>query len=158
MHKEAQPIVTLRKPDRRRQSRNQLKRSNNQPEYWSYKLSSVSSSLNTVRCNRLNGFLEIRSTVSVIDQSLQQKLRAQGTEVTLNINGIHGAKDLKTEKVPLKIKGLHSKVHSIEAFAHPSISLGNTNYNYNKLKQSFNHLSVLPNKSFNLMEVGMILG
>ena len=41
---------------------------------------------------------------------------------------------------------------------HPSISLGNTNYNYNKLKQSFNHLSVLPNKSFNLMEVGIILG
>ena len=86
------------------------------------------------------------------------KLRAQGTDVTLNIAGIHGTKDLKTEKVPLKIKGLHSKVHSIEAFAHPSISLGNTNYNYNKLKQRFNHLSVLPNKSFNLMEVGIILG
>ena len=49
-------------------------------------------------------------------------------------------------------------MHSIEAFAHPSISLGNTNYNYNKLKQSFNHLSVLPNKSVNLMEVGIILG
>ena len=95
---------------------------------------------------------------SFIDQNVQEKLRAQGTDVTLNIAGIHGTKDLKTEKVPLKIKGLHSKVHSIEAFAHPSISLGNTNYNYNKLKQSFNHLSVLPNKSFNLMEVGIILG
>ena len=74
--------------------------------------------------------------------------------MTLNIAGIHGTKDLKTEKFPLKIKGLHSKVHSIEQ----SISLGNTNYNYNKLKQSLNHLSVLPYKSFNLMEVGMILG
>ena len=110
--------------------------------------------------NRLNtyAFLDSGSTVSFIDQSVQEKLRAQGTDVTLNIAGIHGTKDLKTEKVPLKIKGLHSKVHSIEAFAHPSISLGNTNYNYNKLKQSFNHLSVLPNKSFNLMEVGIILG
>ena len=110
--------------------------------------------------NRLNtyAFLDSGPTVSFIDQSVQQKLRAQGTDVTLNIAGIHGTKDLKTEKVPLKIKGLHSKVHSIEAFAHPSISLGNTNYNYNKLKQSFNHLSVLPNKSFNLMEVGIILG
>ena len=110
--------------------------------------------------NRLNtyAFLDSGSTVSFIDQSVQEKLRAQGTGVTLNIAGIHGTKDLKTEKVPLKIKGLHSKVHSIEAFAHPSISLGNTNYNYNKLKQSFNHLSVLPNKSFNLMEVGIILG
>ena len=110
--------------------------------------------------NRLNtyAFLDSGSTVSFIDQSVQEKLRAQGTDATLNVAGIHGTKDLKTEKVPLKIKGLHSKVHSIEAFAHPSISLGNTNYNYNKLKQSFNHLSVLPNKSFNLMEVGIILG
>ena len=99
--------------------------------------------------NRFNtyAFLDSGSTVSFIDQSVQEKLRAQGTDVTLNIAGIHGTKDLKTEKVLLKIKGLHSKVHSIEAFAHPSISLGNTNYNYNKLKQSFNHLSVLPTKT-----------
>ena len=110
--------------------------------------------------NRLNtyAFLVSGSTVSFIDQSVQEKLRAQGTDVTLKIAGKHGTKDLKTEKVPLKTKGLHSKVHSMEAFEHPSISLGNTNYNYNKLKQSFNHLSVLPNKSFNLMEVGLILG
>ena len=49
-------------------------------------------------------------------------------------------------------------VHSIEAFVHTSISLGNKNYDYNKLKQSFNNLSVLPNKSFNSVEVGIILG
>ena len=111
--------------------------------------------------NRLNtyAFLDSGSTVSFTEHCVQEKLRAQGTDVTLNIAGIHGTKDLKTEKVPLKLKGLHSKVHSIEAFAHPLISLGNTNYNNNnKLKQSFNHLSVLPNKSFNLMEVGIILG
>ena len=107
--------------------------------------------------NRLNTYalLDSGSMVSFIDQSVQEKLRAQGNDVTL-ING--KKKDLKTEKIPLKIKGLHSEVHSIEAFAHPSISLGNTNYNYNKLKQSFNHLCVLPNKSFNLMEVCIILG
>ena len=110
--------------------------------------------------NRLNtcAFVDSGSTVPFIDQRVQEKLRAQGTDVTLNIAGIHGTKDLKTENFPLKIKGLHSKVHSIEAFTHPWISLGNTNYNYNKLKQSFNHLSVLLNKSFNLMEVGIILG
>ena len=110
--------------------------------------------------NRLNtyAFLDSGSTVSFIDQSVQEELQAQGNDVTLNIAGIHGTKDLKTEKVHLKIKGLHSNVHSIEAFPHPSISLGNTNYNYNKLKQSFNHLSVLPNKSFNLMEICIILG
>ena len=100
-------------------------------------------------CNRLNtyAFIDSGSMVSFIDQSVQEKLGAQGTDVMLNIIGFLGTKDLKTEKVPLKIKGLHSKVHSIEVFAYPSISLGNKNYNYNKLKQSFNYLSVLPNKS-----------
>ena len=111
-------------------------------------------------CNRLNtyAFLESGSTVSFIDQSVHEKLQAAVTDVTLNLSGIHGTRDLKTEKVPLKIKGLHSKLHSLEAFVQPSISLGDTNYDYSKLNQMFNHLSVLPNGSFNLMEVGIILG
>ena len=110
--------------------------------------------------NRLdtNAFLDSGSTISFVDRSVNEKLRAIGTYVMLNISGIHGTKDLKTEMVPIKIKGPHSKVHSIEAFVHPSISLGTTNYDYNKLKQSFNHLKVLPNKTFNLMDVSIILG
>ena len=76
----------------------------------------------------------------------------------MNIAGIHGTQDLRTEKVPITIKGLHSKVHSIEAFAHPSTSLGNTTYDYKELKNKFRHLNVLTNRSFNLMEVGIILG
>ena len=49
--------------------------------------------------NRLNtyAFLDSGSTVSFIGQRLQGKLQAQGTDVTLNIAGIHGTKDLKTE-------------------------------------------------------------
>ena len=41
--------------------------------------------------NRLNTyvFLDSGSTVSFIDQSVQEKLRAQGIDVTLNIAGIH---------------------------------------------------------------------
>ena len=102
-------------------------------------------------------FLDNGSTVSFIDQSVQEKLRAQGTDLKLNIAGIHEIVDLKTEMIPLKLKGLHTKVHSIEAFAKPPNSLGNTIYSYNKLKLSLNHLSVLTNGSFNLMEVGIIL-
>ena len=110
--------------------------------------------------NRLNtnDFLDSGSTVSIVDRSVNEKLRAKGTNVTLNKAGKHGTKYLKTEMVSIKIKGLYSKVHSIEAFVHPSISLGTTNYDYHKLKQSFNHLNVLPNKTFNLMDVGIILG
>ena len=49
-------------------------------------------------------------------------------------------------------------MHSIEAFAHPSISLGNTTYYYKELKNNFRHLNVLTDKTFNLMEAGIKLG
>ena len=110
--------------------------------------------------NRLNtyAFLDSGSTVSFVNRSVNEKLRAKGTDVTLYIAGIHGTKDLKTEMMSIKIKGQHSKVLLTEAFVHPSISLGTTNYDYHKLKQSFNHSNVLANKMFNLMDVGVILG
>ena len=110
--------------------------------------------------NRLTtyAFLDKGSTVSFTDQSVKDQLQAKGTDVTLNIAGIHGTQDLRTEKVPIAIKGLHSKVHSIEAFAHPSISMGNTTYDYRELKNNFSHLNVLTNRTFKLMEVGIILG
>ena len=63
--------------------------------------------------NRLTtyAFHDSGSTVSFIDQSVKDQLQTKGTEVTLNIAGIHGTHDLRTEKVPITIKGLHSKVH-----------------------------------------------
>ena len=99
--------------------------------------------------NRLTiyAFLDSGSTVSCIDQSVKDQLQAKGTDDTLNIAGIHGTQDLRTEKV-----------HSIEAFARPSISLGNTTYDYKELKNKFRHLNVLTNRTFNLMEVGIRLG
>ena len=148
MHQEAQPIATLRKPNGRgNHAVNVSAATINQSNEVTSFLQIVPVSIQSGG-NRLNtyAFLDSRTTVSFIDQSVQEKLQAQGTDVTLNIAGIHGTTDLKTERVPLKIKGLHSKVHSIEAFAHSSISPGNTIFNYNKLKRSFNHLSVLPTK------------
>ena len=47
-------------------------------------------------------FLDSGSTVPLFDRSVNEKLRAKGTGVTLNIAGIHGTKDLKTEMVPIK--------------------------------------------------------
>ena len=78
--------------------------------------------------NRLTtyAFLDSGSTVSLIDQSVKDQLQAKGTDVTLNIAGIHGTQYSSTEKVPTTKKGLHSTVHLIQAFAHSSISLGNT--------------------------------
>ena len=103
-------------------------------------------------------FLDSASTVSFIDQNVKDQLQAKGTDVILNIAGIHGTQDLRTEKVPITIKGLNSKVHSVEAFVHPSILLGNTTYGYRELKNNFRHLNVLTNRRVNLIEVGIILG
>ena len=110
--------------------------------------------------NRLTTYasLDSGSTVSFIDQSVKDQLQVKGTDVTSNIAGTHGTQDLGTEKVPITIKGLHSRLHSIEAVAHPSISLVNTTYDYTELKNNFRHLNVLTNRKFNLMEVGIIFG
>ena len=58
-----------------------------------------SNSLNTY------AFLDNGSTISFID--VNKKLRATGTNVTLNIAGIHGTKDWKAEIASIKIKGPH---------------------------------------------------
>ena len=105
----------------------------------------------------VTGFLNSGSTVSFIDQSFEDQLQAKGTKVTLNRADIHVTQDLRTEKVPITIKGLHSKVHSIETFVHPLRSLGNATYDFKELEKKFRHLNVRTNRTFNLMEVGIIL-
>ena len=50
-----------------------------------FSIQSGSSKLNTY------AFFDSGSTVSFIDQSVKEKLQAKGTDVTLNIAGIHGS-------------------------------------------------------------------
>ena len=111
--------------------------------------------------NKLNtcAFRDNGSTVSFIDQNMQEKLRAQGPYVTLNMAGLHGTKYLKIEKVPpKKVTTFKGEFNRSVCLPVNLISLGNTNYSYSKLNQIFNHFSVLTNESFNLIEVGIILG
>ena len=61
------------------------------------------------------------SSTKVFDASFKQK----GTKENLNVEGIHGRKDLLTEKVRITVKGLNSISVPVEAFEHNSISLGN---------------------------------
>ena len=57
--------------------------------------------------NRLNtyAFLDSGSTVSFIDQSVQEKLRTQDTDVTHNIAGIYGTKRSEDRKVSSQNRG-----------------------------------------------------
>ena len=56
------------------------------------------------------------------------------------------------------MKGSSSAVFQLSCHSHLEIELGNTSYDYNKLKEELEHLSVLSNKRFNLAEVGVIIG
>ena len=81
--------------------------------------------------NRVNSyaFLDSGSTVSFIYQCLEDKLRAQDTDFTLNMACIQGTNDLKRKKFPINLRRpLNRTLQLIEAFEHPSIPLGNTNY------------------------------
>ena len=104
MHQEAQPIATENQMDEGNHAVNVSAATINQSN-------EVKSFLQIVPVSKQSGgnilntyaFLDSGSTVSFIDQRVQEKLRAQGTDVTLNIADIQGTKDLKKEKVPLKI-------------------------------------------------------
>ena len=93
----------------------------------------------------MHAFLDSGSRVSVIDWSLQKKLQAKKKDVTLNVTGIHGTKDMKTEENLVTVKGVDSPMFSLEAYVHPSIAFGNAAYDYEELEQKFDHLSGLLN-------------
>ena len=78
--------------------------------------------------------------------------------MTLNIDGDYRKKDLNPENFSSQYDETAFKGAFNQSVFTPINLFGETNYNYNKLKQSFNHLNVLPNKSINLMKVGIILG
>ena len=104
-------------------------------------------------------FLDTGSSISFINQSLQKLLKVCGTDTTLNVAGIYGAQNIACEvKVHVSVKGSSSAVFQLSFYSHPGIERGNTSYDYNKLIEEFEHLSLLPNKRFNLAEVGIIIG
>ena len=73
--------------------------------------------------NRLNtcGFRDNGSTVSFIDQSMQENLRAQGTDVALNIAGVHGTKYLRNTNY--KIQQAEAKFQSLECSIQQKLQL-----------------------------------
>ena len=86
-------------------------------------------------------FLNMRSSISFIDENVQKKLKPQGNNVTRKIADKHRMRFLNKEKFLLKINKWY-RTHPFDC-----------NYNNRKRTASFNQLSVLPD--WNLFEVGM---
>ena len=93
-------------------------------------------------------------------QSLQGKFQGsvQGTDVGLNIAGIQKIKDLKTETVPLKIKGLHKKNiqprHLHKRKSRQSETQTTTKRSWSKVLT----IEIFLQKNLNLKKGGILLG
>ena len=51
-----------------------------------------------------------------------------------------------------------SAVFPVGAYVYPPMAVGKFSFDYEEIKKKFSHLSALPNSSFNLMKLGIILG
>ena len=99
------------------------------------------------------------ASLSFVDESLMKTLNLTGQPVDLNVAGIHGASDISSKRLRVRIGDQQGKVkEDIMAYSHPDINAGNRTYNLKKLKEEYPHLSVLKDSTINLKDVKVILG
>ena len=99
------------------------------------------------------------ASLSFIDKELANKLNAHGEEIDLSVAGIHGTNDVKFERFTLGIRGKGmGDTHHMTVYTHPNIDAGTKIYNYQELKLTYPHLSVLSEETLKLKDVKMILG
>ena len=99
------------------------------------------------------------ASLSFVDESLMKALNLTGQPVDLNVAGIHGASDISSKRLRVRIGDQQGKVkENIMAYSHPEVNAGNRTYNLKKLKETYPHLSVLNDSTINLRDVKVILG
>ena len=99
------------------------------------------------------------ASLSFVDESLMKTLNLTGQLVDLNVAGIHGASDISSKRLRVRIGDQKGKVkEDIMAYSHPDVNAGNRTYNLKKLKEEYPHLSVLKDSTINLKDVKVILG
>ena len=99
------------------------------------------------------------ASLSFVDESLMKTLNLTGQPVDLNVAGIHGASDISSKRLRVRIGDQQGKVkEDIMAYSHPDVNAGNRTYNLKKLREEYPHLSVLKDSTINLKDVKVILG
>ena len=99
------------------------------------------------------------ASLSFVDESLMKTLNLTGKPVDLNVAGIHGASDISSKRLRVRIGDQQGKVkEDIIAYSHPNVNAGNRTYNLKKLKETYPHLSILKDSIINLGDVKVILG
>ena len=100
------------------------------------------------------------SSISFVDKSVVSKLQLQGRKAALSVAGIHGSQDVKTEIVPIAVSA-HEKsrpLTTVQFYVHEKLKLGDQIVELQELKDRYPHLRNLPDQSYNLNDVQVILG
>ena len=100
------------------------------------------------------------SSISFADKSVVSKLQLQGRKASLSVAGIYCSQDVKTEIVPIAVSA-HEKsrpLTTVQIYMHEKLKLGDQIVELQELKDRYPHLRNLPDKSYNLNDVQVILG
>ena len=99
------------------------------------------------------------SPISFVDKSVVSKLQLQGRKAALSEAGIHGSQDVKTEIVPIAVSAheMSQPLTTVQFYVHEKLKLGDQIVELQELKDRYPHLRNLPDQSYNLNDVQMIL-
>ena len=124
--------------------------------------------LHVVRIKLVNGNLSLsmlamcdtESSISLVKKSTVSTLQLQGRKSSLSVAAIHGSQDFKTEIVQIAVSA-HEKsrpLATVHFYVHEKLKLGDQIVDLQGLKDRHPHLKKLPNQSYNLNKVQIILG
>ena len=100
------------------------------------------------------------SSILFVDNSVVSTLQFQGRKAALSIAGIHGSLDVKTEIVPIAVSA-HERSQPLTAeqfYLYEKQKLGDQIVELQELRDLYPYLKNLPNQTYNLNEVRVILG
>ena len=100
------------------------------------------------------------SSISFVDKSVVSELQLLGQKASISVTGINGSQDVKNEIVPIAVSA-HVKsrpLTTVLLYMHEKFKLGDQIVQLQEFKYRYPHLKNLPNESYNLNEVQVILG
>ena len=99
------------------------------------------------------------ASLSFVVESRMKMLNLTGQPVDLNVAGCHGAADISSKRLWVRIGDQQGKVkEDIMVYSHPNVNARNRRYDLKKLKETYPHLSVLKDSTIKLRDVKVILG
>ena len=118
------------------------------------KLTNKDSSLNVL------AMCDSGPSISFVDKSVMSKLQLQGRKTSLSVTRIHGSQDVKTEIVPIAVSACEKSrpLTTVQFYVHEKLKLVDQIVELQELKDRYPHLRNLPNQSYNLNDVQVILG